>query len=192
MRMPKISVTELELPGVLVIEPVYFEDFRGYYCETYSSRTMKEAGMNTVFVQDNHSYSVTKGTIRGIHFQNNPKPQLKLVRCTRGRIMDYAVDLRKDSPWFKKWVSVELSAINRKQILIPSGFGHAFVTLEDNCEVQYKVDEWYYPEYDRSIAWNDIEIGIHWGIDNPIVSNKDLMAPSLSQSDMNFSMELNN
>lgn len=189
--MAKIRITELELPGVKLIEPIYYEDFRGYYCETYSSRTMNEAGLNTLFVQDNHSYSAKKGTIRGIHFQNNPKPQLKLVRCTRGRVMDYAVDLRKDSPSFKRWVAVELSAENRRQIWIPSGFGHAFITLEDNCEVQYKVDEWYYPEYDRSIAWHDADIGIPWQIDKPIISSKDMAAPSLAQSDVNFSLENN-
>ena len=189
--MSFMYIEELELPEVKILLPKYFEDFRGYYCETYSSRTMEQCGIKTVFVQDNHSYSIKKGIIRGIHFQNNPKPQLKLVRCTRGRIMDYAVDLRKDSPTFKKWVAVELSAENRKQIWIPSGFGHAFITLEDNCEVQYKVDEWYYPEYDRAIAWNDPDIAIDWGIDNPIISEKDTKAPTLRESDVNFTMEAN-
>ncbi len=184
-------IEELALPGVKIMVPKYFEDFRGYYCETYSSRTMEQIGIKTVFVQDNHSYSIRKGIIRGIHFQNNPKPQLKLVRCTRGRIMDYAVDLRKDSPTYKKWVGVELSADNRKQIWIPSGFGHAFITLEDNCEVQYKVDEWYYPEYDRAIAWNDPDIAIDWGTNSPIISEKDTKAPTLQNSDVNFTMEEN-
>ncbi len=184
-----IKITELELPGVKIIEPDYFEDFRGYYCETYSKRTMEEQGINTIFVQDNHSLSLKKGIIRGIHFQNNPKPQIKLVRCTRGRIMDFAVDLRRDSPDFKKWISVELSAENRKQIWIPSGFGHAFITLEDNCEVQYKVDELYYPEFDRAIAWNDPDIAIDWGTNSPIISEKDTKAPTLRQSDVNFTME---
>ena len=186
--MATLKITELELPGVKIIEPTYFEDYRGYYCETYSSRTMAQYGINTVFVQDNHSFSLKKGTIRGIHFQNNPKPQLKLVRCTRGHVMDYAVDLRKDSPTFKKWVAVELSADNRKQIWIPSGFGHAFITLEDNCEVLYKVDEWYYPEFDRAIAYNDPEIGINWGTDSPIISVKDTKAPTLALSDVNFTV----
>lgn len=186
-----MKITELSLPGVKLLEPKYFEDFRGYYCETYSSRTLKEFGIDTVFVQDNHSLSLKKGIIRGIHFQNNPKPQLKLVRCTRGRVMDYAVDLRKDSPNFKKWVAVELSAENRRQIWIPAGFGHAFITLEDNCEVQYKVDELYYPELDRAIAWNDPEIGIDWGTDSPIISEKDTKAPTLAESDVNLSMEEN-
>ena len=105
--------------------------------------------------------------------------------------MDYAVDLRKDSPTFKKWVGVELSAENRKQIWIPSGFAHAFITLEDNCEVLYKVDEWYYPEYDRAIAWNDPDINIDWGITDPIISVKDTKAPTLANSDVNFSVEEN-
>ena len=152
---------------------------------------MKEFGLEPVFVQDNHSYSKKKGIIRGIHFQNNPKPQMKLVRCTRGRIMDYAVDLRVDSPTFKKWVAVELSAENRKQMWIPSGFGHAFITLVDDCEVQYKVDEWYYPELDRAIAWNDPDIGIDWGTDSPIISEKDTICPTLANSDVNFTMEFN-
>ncbi|NCE65118.1 dTDP-4-dehydrorhamnose 3,5-epimerase [Pseudoflavonifractor sp. 524-17] len=186
-----MKITELELPGVRILEPQYFEDFRGYYCETYSKRTMAQHGIETIFVQDNHSLSLKKGIIRGIHFQNNPKPQIKLVRCTRGRVMDFAVDLRKDSPTFKKWVSVELTEENHKQIWIPSGFGHAFITLQDNCEVQYKVDELYYPEYDRAIAWNDPEISIDWGTMDPIISQKDTKAPTLALSDVNFTMELN-
>lgn len=191
--MAVLKITELELPGVKIIEPTYFEDFRGYYCETYSSRTMAQYGLNPVFIQDNHSLSLKKGTIRGIHFQNNPHPQLKLVRCVRGRVMDYAVDLRKDSPTFKKWVAVELSEGNRKQIWIPSGFGHAFITLEDNCEVQYKVDEWYDPELDRSIRFDDPEIGIDWCVpkEDLIYSQKDTVAPLLRDSDVNFSVEEN-
>lgn len=186
-----MKITELELPGVRILEPQYFEDFRGYYCETYSKRTMAQHGIETVFVQDNHSLSLKKGTIRGIHFQNNPKPQIKLVRCTRGRVMDFVVDLRRDSPTFKKWVSVELTEENHKQIWIPSGFGHAFITLQDDCEVQYKVDELYYPEYDRAIAWDDPEIAIDWGIQDPIISQKDTKAPTLAMSDVNFTMEQN-
>ena len=189
--MATLKITELELPGVKIIEPTYFEDFRGYYCETYSKRTMDEYGLNAKFVQDNHTFSLKKGTIRGIHFQNNPKAQIKLVRCTRGRVMDFAVDLRRDSPTYRKWVSVELSAENRKQIWIPSGFGHALITLEDNCEVPYKVDELYYLEYDRAIAWNDPDIAIDWGIDSPVISEKDTKAPTLAKSDVNFTMEKN-
>ena len=181
-----MQINELKLEGVKVLEPKYFEDFRGYYCETYSARTLNEFGINIVFIQDNHSFSLKKGTVRGIHFQNNPKPQTKLVRCTRGRVLDYVVDLRKESPTFKQWLCVELSEANRKQILIPAGFGHSFITLEDNCEVLYKVDEFYEPEFDRSIKWDDPDIGIPWGITDPIVSKKDLSAPYLRDSDVNF------
>lgn len=184
------KITELGM-GVKIIEPDYFEDYRGYYCETYSKRTLANLGINLEFVQDNHSYSIKKGTIRGIHFQNNPVPQAKLVRCTSGKVMDYAVDLRKDSPTYKKWVCVELSKENRKQILIPSGFGHAFITLVDECEVLYKVDGLYEPKLDRSIKWDDPEIAIPWNCDNPIVSQKDIKAPYLKDSDCNFTMEEN-
>lgn len=186
-----MTVTELALPGVKLIEPTYFEDYRGYYCETYSKRTLKEYGIDCEFVQDNHSMTLKKGTLRGIHFQNNPVPQIKLVRCTRGSVKDVIVDLRRDSATFKKWLSVELSAQNRKQIWIPSGYGHAFLTLEDNCEVQYKVTGLYEPTLDRAIAWNDPDIAIDWGIDTPIVSTKDILAPTLAQSDVNLSMLLN-
>ena len=184
--MAQIEIIETELKGVKIIRPAYLEDFRGYYCETYSSRTMNEYGINIVFVQDNHSYTIKKGTIRGIHFQNNPKPQVKLVRCTKGRIMDFAVDLRKDSPNYKKWIQTELSACNRKQILIPSGFGHAFITLEDNCEVLYKFSDFYDPELYKSLSWNDPQLGISWGIDNPIMSEKDLNAPTMECCEINL------
>ena len=179
------------MTGVKIIEPRVFEDYRGYYKESYSARKFMEHGINTVFVQDNHSRTLKKGTIRGIHFQNNPKPQIKLVRCTRGRVLDVVVDLRKDSPTFKQWLAVELSEDNNKQIWIPNGFGHAFLTLEDDCEVLYKVDEFYEPSCDRAIAWNDPEIKIDWGIAEPIVSEKDMMAPTLKDSDVNLIMELN-
>jgi dTDP-4-dehydrorhamnose 3,5-epimerase len=186
-----MRITELELPGIRILEPDYFEDFRGYYCESYSSRTLQEFGINTVFQQDNHLLSLKKATLRGIHFQNNPKPQIKLARCTRGRVMDYVVDLRRDSPSFKKWLQVELSGENRKQIWIPAGFGHAVLALTDNCEVLYKVDAWYYPEYDRAIAWDDPDIAIDWAVSIPIVSEKDRNAPRLAQSDVNFSIKEN-
>ena len=179
------KITELGL-GVKIIEPDYFEDFRGYYCETYSKKTLEQLGIIIEFVQDNHSYSLKKGTIRGIHFQNNPKPQVKLVRCVTGRVMDYAVDLRKDSPTYKQWVCIELSKENRKQILIPHGFGHAFITLTDDCEVLYKVDNFYDPKLDRAIRWDDPEINIPWNIKEPIVSKKDIIAPNLKDSDVNF------
>ena len=181
-----MKVTELALPGVKLIEPTYFEDFRGYYCETYSSRTLHEYGINNVFVQDNHFLSLTKGTIRGIHFQNDPYAQSKLIRCTRGSLFDVAVDLRKGSPTYKKWVSVILSAENRKQLYIPKGFGHICMSLVDNTEGQYKVDALYAPAYDRAIAWNDPEIAIEWPPIAPTVSPKDQAAKKLAESDVNF------
>lgn len=186
-----MQVTELSLSGVKIIEPTYFEDYRGYYCETYSKRTLAQYGIDCEFVQDNHSMTLKKGTLRGIHFQNNPVPQIKLVRCTKGRVKDVVVDLRRDSPTFKQWLAVELSAENRKQIWIPSGFGHAFLTLEDECEVQYKVTGLYEPTLDRAIRWDDPEIAIDWGISDPIISVKDTKAPTLAESDVNLTMELN-
>ena len=183
-----IKITELGIPGVKILEPEYFEDFRGYYSETYSARTFAEHGISAVFVQDNHSYSKKKGTLRGLHFQLNPKPQVKLVRCVRGRIMDVAVDLRRDSPTYKKWAAAVLSEENRMQMWVPSGFAHGFLTLEDNCEVLYKVDEFYSPEFDRAITWNDPEISVDWGVINPILSAKDQNAPFLRDSDVNFTM----
>lgn len=180
-----IKVKDIGL-GVLIIEADYYEDYRGYYSESYSKRTFIENNMNFEFIQDNHSYSSKKGTIRGIHFQNNPMAQTKLVRCTNGKVIDYAIDLRNGSPTYKEWVSVELSKENRKQILIPKGFGHAFETLEDDTEVLYKVDNFYESSLDRSIKWNDDEIKINWVTKEPILSKKDINAPKLAHSDVNF------
>ncbi len=181
-----MKVTELALPGVKLIEPTYFDDYRGYYCETYSSRTLREYGIEDVFVQDNHFLCLNKGTIRGIHFQNDPYAQSKIIRCTRGCLFDAAVDLRKGSPTYKKWVSVILSAENRKQIYIPRGYGHICMSLEDNTEGQYKVDALYMPAYDRAIAWDDPDIAIDWPPLAPIVSPKDRAAKKLAESDVNF------
>jgi len=184
-----MRVTEL-FGGVKVIEPTYHEDYRGYYCETYSARTLGEFGIKDMFVQDNHFLSLKRGTIRGIHFQNAPYVQAKLLRCTRGSLFDVAVDLRKGSPTYKKWVSVILSEENRKQIYIPKGFGHCCMSLVDMTEGQYKVDCLYEPQYDRAIAWNDPEIGIEWPtVITAIVSPKDQHAPQLRDSDVNFDME---
>ncbi|MBP0956434.1 MAG: dTDP-4-dehydrorhamnose 3,5-epimerase [Oscillospiraceae bacterium] len=184
-----MNVTELEIPGVFLIEPDVFKDYRGYYMESYSLRTMKKYNINDVFVQDNHLLSLKKGTIRGIHFQNAPYAQSKLLRCTKGKILDIVVDLRKDSPTYKKWLSVELDAESKKQIYIPKGFGHACMSLVDDTEVQYKVSELYEPAYDRAISWKDPELDIAWGIEDIIVSPKDMNAPTLAESDVNFTME---
>ena len=138
---------------------------------------MEEAGLFYDFVQDNHSSSTAKGTLRGIHFQKGEWCQAKLVRCTRGAVLDVAVDLRKSSPTYKQWVGVELSEENKKQLLIPRGFGHGFVTLTDHVEFMYKADNYYAPQADAGIRWNDPTLGVDWGIEEPILSEKDKKNP---------------
>jgi len=181
-----MKVIKTELEDVLILEPKVFGDQRGWFTESWSKRKMEEADLFYEFVQDNHSFSARKGTLRGIHFQNHPYAQAKLVRCTRGAVLDVAVDLRKDSPDYKKWVAVELSEENKRQLLIPKGFGHAFLTLTDNVEFLYKTDQYYSAEHDRSIAWNDPEIGIIWPDGDFILSEKDRKAPLLKNSDINY------
>lgn len=181
-----MNVIKTELEGVCILETKIFGDDRGWFTESWSKRTMEEAGLHYEFVQDNHSFSAQKGTLRGIHFQMEPYAQAKLVRCTLGAVLDAAVDLRKDSPTYRKWVVVELSAGNKRQFLIPRGFGHAFLTLTDDVEFLYKADQYYNYESDRGIAWNDPEIGIDWPLKNPILSEKDRNAPLLKDSDINY------
>lgn len=181
-----MKIEKLKLNGAYILTPKYFEDNRGYFVESYSKRTLLEHGIDIEFVQDNQSFTANKNTIRGIHFQNNPKAQSKLVRCIKGKILDCIVDLRSNSPTYKQWELIELSPENKKQILVPKGFGHGFLTLEDNCEIQYKVDEFYDFSTDRSIIWNDEDLNINWGIENPILSQKDEQAPALKDSDINF------
>jgi dTDP-4-dehydrorhamnose 3,5-epimerase len=182
-----VIVVDTSLPGVKIIEPKVFGDYRGWFMETYSKEVFNKTGINILFVQDNQSFSAAKGTLRGLHYQLNPKAQTKLVRCTKGAIFDVAVDIRKSSPSFGKWFGIELSADNKKQLLVPKGFAHGFMTLTDDVEVQYKVDELYAPECDRGIIWNDSEIGIEWPIDiKPVLSAKDEKAPSLKYTENNF------
>ena len=184
-----MNIIRTKVEDVLIIEPKVFGDQRGWFTETYSKTKFQELGIDIEFVQDNHSMSAQKGTLRGLHFQTNPKAQSKLVRCTKGRILDVAVDLRKGSATYKKWVGVELSEENKNQLLIPKGFAHGFLTLTDDVEVQYKVDEYYAPECDRSIRFDDPEIGVNWGIEDPILSEKDLNAPLFKDSDVDFSLK---
>lgn len=181
-----MNITKTDIKDLIIIEPKVFGDNRGWFTESYSKKKYEDSGIDIEFVQDNHSFSAKKRTLRGLHFQIEPKAQTKLVRCTRGRILDVAVDLRRSSITYRKWVAVELTEKNKKQLLIPKGFAHGFLTLTDDVEVQYKVDEYYAPEHDRSIRFDDPEIGVEWGIDNPILSEKDLKAPSLYDSDVNF------
>ena len=174
-----MKITKTKLEGVVIIEPDVFGDNRGFFMESWNKKKMAEAGLDYDFVQDNHSKSTVKGTLRGIHFQKGDKAQAKLVRCVKGAVLDVAVDLRRNSPTFKQWVGVELSEENKKQLLIPRGFGHGFVTLTDDVEFLYKADNYYAPEADAGIRWNDPEIGVEWGIENPILSEKDRNNPFL-------------
>lgn len=180
----KVVATEIE--DLFIIEPQVFGDSRGWFMESWSQKKMEEAGLFYNFVQDNHSFSAIKGTLRGLHFQKGSSSQAKLVRCVRGAVLDVAVDLRKNSKTYKKWVGCVLSEENKKQFLIPRGFAHGFLTLTDNVEFVYKADNYYDPQADRNIIWNDEEINIDWGIENPILSEKDKKAPKLSESDVDF------
>mgnify|MGYP000919121828 CR=1 FL=1 len=184
MRKIKTSINDL-----FIIETDVFGDNRGWFTETYNKQKYSNLGIDIEFVQDNHSKSLEKGTLRGLHFQNEPFAQTKLVRCTKGKVYDVAVDLRKGSPTFLKWFGVELSEDNHLQLFIPKGFGHGFVTLTENAEVQYKVDNFYSKQHDRTIRFDDPKIGVNWGIANPILSEKDKNAPFL-KSDVNFIYEV--
>ncbi len=150
-----------------------FEDERGFFLENYSAKKFKEAGIENVFVQDNHTMSVQKGVLRGLHFQKPPYTQAKLVRVTSGKVLDVIVDLRKDSKTFGQWQSFELSAKNKWVLFVPRGFAHGFCTLEENTEFEYKCDNFYAPESDSGIIWNDKDLKIDWPIENPILSEKD-------------------
>jgi dTDP-4-dehydrorhamnose 3,5-epimerase len=174
-----MDLLKTKLEGVYILIPKVFGDHRGFFMESWNRRTMEEAGLFYDFVQDNHSLSTAKGTLRGIHFQKGDKAQAKLVRCVRGAVLDVAVDLRHDSPTYKQWIGVELSEENKKQLLIPRGFGHGFVTLTDHVEFLYKTDNYYAPEADGGICWNDPDIGVDWGIDHPVLSEKDTKNPFL-------------
>jgi dTDP-4-dehydrorhamnose 3,5-epimerase len=175
-------VTKTEIPDVLLIEPRRFEDARGYFCETYNARSLAGELGGVTFVQDNHSFSHTRGTLRGLHFQSPPFAQDKLIRCVQGRILDVAVDLRHGSPHFGSWVSRELSRDNGHQLFVPKGFGHGFLTLTDDAEIIYKVSQFYEPSHDLGLMWNDPDISIDWGLEageHKSLSPKDAALPAL-------------
>jgi dTDP-4-dehydrorhamnose 3,5-epimerase len=163
----------------VVIQPDVFRDDRGFFFESYHKRRFAELGVTEEFVQDNHSRSMY-GVLRGIHYQDRSAPMAKLVRCSLGRILDVAVDLRAGSPTFGRWSAAELSADNLRQLLVPVGFGHAFLTLSEVAEVQYKCSGYYTPGSEGAVAWNDPEIAIDWPIKEPTVSAKDRAAPTLA------------
>lgn len=168
---------ETKLKGVYILEPRVFGDYRGYFFESWNERVLHELGIDINFVQDNQSFSAEQGTLRGIHFQTGEWAQAKLVRCVRGAVLDVAVDLREDSSTYLQWISIELSADNKRQLLIPRGFGHGFVTLTSDVEFLYKADNYYHVEAEGGYRWNDPTIGVEWGIENPILSDKDKQLP---------------
>ncbi|MGX5710953.1 dTDP-4-dehydrorhamnose 3,5-epimerase [Brucella lupini] len=181
-----MDVRSLGIDGVFEISPRKFGDDRGFFSETYNAKSLAEAGIDLTFVQDNHSYSAAKGVVRGLHYQLPPFAQDKLVRVTRGAILDVAVDIRKSSPTFGKWVALEVSAEKWNQILVPKGFAHGFMTLVENTEVIYKVTDYYSPEHDRSIRFDDPAIGIEWPLPSSGVqlSDKDQKAPLFADAEV--------
>lgn len=181
-----MNIIKTDILDLYILEPKVFGDHRGWFVESWSDAVLKEAGLDYDFVQDNHSFSSQKGTLRGLHFQKGDAAQAKLVRCTRGAVLDVAVDMREGSPTYKKWLAVELSADNFRQLLVPRGFIHGFLTLTENVEFLYKVDNLYNKEADRNIKWNDPELGVDWGILDPVLSDKDAKAPLLKDSDIDF------
>ncbi|MBA4783781.1 MAG: dTDP-4-dehydrorhamnose 3,5-epimerase [Rhizobiales bacterium] len=178
----------LGLEGAFEILPDKFGDERGFFSETYNARIFAENGITTEFVQDNHSFSSARGVLRGLHFQTPPFAQAKLVRVTRGRVYDVLVDLRQSSPTFKKWVGIEVSAEKWNQVLVPAGFAHGFVTLEENTEFLYKVSAFYARDCDRSVRYDDPEIGIEWPVAREAItlSDKDRNAPLLAAVETGF------
>ena len=185
-----MQIEETGLPGLKILTPRRFGDARGFFCESWNKARMAEAGLDYDFVQDNHSMSMAVGTLRGLHYQRPPHAQAKLVRCGRGRLLDVVVDIRKGAPSYGQWAAVELSFENARQVLIPEGFLHGFVTLEPETEIIYKCSDYYAPECDGAVAWDDPEIGVDWGNGwgegVPLLSDKDAAAPRLAQIDNPF------
>ncbi len=185
-----MQIEDTKLEGVKVLTPRRFGDNRGFFCESWNRQVMADAGLDYDFVQDNHSMSAVVGTLRGLHFQAPPHAQDKLVRCGRGRLWDVAVDIRAGSPSYGEWVGVELSCENGRQLMIPAGFLHGFVTREPNTEIIYKCSDFYAPEADGAVRWNDPDVGIDWGLEgDPVLSGKDAKAPFLADSGSFFSLE---
>ena len=177
----KMRMNKTPLDGLLVVEIDFFRDERGFFMESWHKRDFAEAGLPYEFVQDSHSRS-TYSVLRGLHYQDMRAPIVKLVRCTVGRVFDVAVDLRVNSPTFRQWFGIELTAENKTQLLVPIGFAHGFLTLSDVCEIQYKQTEYYRPEAEGGVAWNDKDIAIDWPLrDPPILSRRDQNQPSLKQ-----------
>ncbi|MNW55575.1 dTDP-4-dehydrorhamnose 3,5-epimerase [compost metagenome] len=181
-----MKITPLELQDACLLEPVVHGDHRGFFMESYNEEVMKQIGVNYNFIQDNQSLSAEAGVLRGLHYQLNPKAQTKLIRVLTGAIYDVILDIRKGSPTFGQWVGVILSEHNKRQLLVPKGFAHGFCTLVPNTQVLYKVDEYYSPENDRGILWNDPALNIDWPVSEPLLSDKDRRHPTLAEAELNF------
>jgi len=185
-----VQVLKTGLPGIVIIEPARFGDDRGFFSESWNRRRMAEAGLDIDFVQDNHSLSRQAGTLRGLHFQSPPHAQAKLVRCGRGALFDVAVDIRHGSPTYGQWTGVELSFENGRQLFVPEGFLHGFVTRQPETEVIYKCSDYYAPDCDGAVRFDDPDLGIDWGLDgDPVLSDKDAAAPRLRDLPAYFTWE---
>lgn len=183
-----MKIEQTALSGVLILTPARFGDDRGFFSESWNAERMKSAGLEYDFVQDNHSMSATVGTIRGLHFQSAPHAQAKLVRCGRGALFDVAVDIRKGSPTYGQWIGEELSFENGRQLMIPAGFAHGFVTREPDTEIIYKCTDYYAPDCDGGVRWDSC--GVDWGFDGtPTLSDKDKIAPALADFNSPFTWE---
>ncbi|KQY85134.1 dTDP-4-dehydrorhamnose 3,5-epimerase [Brevundimonas sp. Root1423] len=182
--MANVTITSATIPDVKIVQPRKFEDARGHFLETYSFNAFADHGLDILFVQDNQSLSTTAGTLRGLHYQLPPFAQDKLVRVTRGRIWDVAVDIRRSSPTFRQWFGIELSDQNQTQLLVPKGFAHGFVTLVPDTEVVYKVSAPYSGPHDAGVAWDDPELKVAWPplADQPVLSAKDCSQPVLADA----------
>jgi len=176
---------KLEIPEVILVEAKAFPDERGFFMESFKESAFSTNGISTKFVQDNFSHSV-KGVLRGLHYQKVPKAQAKLVTALRGEVFDVAVDIRKDSPTYGKWVGEILSEQNHRLLLVPEGFAHGFMVLSDEADVLYKVNQEYSPEHERGIIWNDPDVNIQWPMENPMVKEIDAKLPLLKNADNNF------
>ena len=183
-----MKITQTELPGLLIIEPDVFRDERGYFCQTYNQGKLSQLGFNPTSVQDNESMS-SKGVLRGIHFQKPPFAQAKLVRVIKGSVIDFAVDLRKGSPTFGKYKAVKLDAEKKNMFYLPEGFGHGFLSLEDDTVFSYKCSNFYNKESESGILWSDEDLAIDWQIENPILSDKDKILPKFKDFDSPFIFE---
>lgn len=187
-----LTVKPTSLPDVLLLTPARYGDARGFFSESWSAAHMAAAGLHFDFIQDNHSFSTQKGTVRGLHFQAPPHAQDKLVRCGRGALFDVAVDIRRGSPTYGQWTGAALSFENGHQLLVPAGFAHGFMTLTPDCEIVYKCSDSYAPQCEGAMAWDDPEIAIEWPKKSAaILSDKDRAAPRLAALNSPFTYEVN-